>query len=105
MLLESDQILVSASLQLNTKSTLESQLSEFQRSKTLEERGFKSTPEIIPPCFRVIMFDCRLFIAPFSCEVSEDPSRYFSVWNRRFEVRYRFFPAILIEFPNDDCSD
>ena len=42
------------------------------------------------------MFDCRLFIAPFSCEVSEDPSRYFSVWNRRFEVRYRFFPAILI---------
>ena len=44
-------------------------------------------------------------MAPFSSETSEVPSRYLSVCNKRLAVRYRFLPAMLIEFPNDDPRD
>jgi len=51
-----------------------------------------------------MIFDSKLFIATFSCEVSDDnPYRYFSDWSKRFAVRYLFLPAIFIEFPSDDC--
>ena len=73
-------------------------INNIRESKKSEGRGFKSTPEIIPHCFRVIIFDCNPFIASFSCEASEVLSKYFSVCNRRLEVRYLSLPAILIEF-------
>ena len=44
-------------------------------------------------------------MAPFSSETSEVPSRYLSVCNKRLAVRYRFLPAMLIEFPSDDPRD
>ncbi len=68
-------------------------------------KGLNSTPEMRPPSFKLMIFDCKLFIATFRCEMSEDPSRYLSVCNKRLAVRYRFLPAILIEFPSDDCRD
>jgi hypothetical protein len=59
-------------------------------------------PEIVPPCFKVKIFDYKLSIALLRCEMSEDPSRNFSVYNKRLAAGYRFLPAILTEFPNDD---
>jgi hypothetical protein len=52
--------------------------------------------------------ESRKLITALSEEEEEEedkPYRYFSVCNNKLAVRYRFLPAILIEFPNDDCSD
>jgi hypothetical protein len=72
-----------------------------------DESGFNS----IPDRAEADMFDSKLSIAAFNPEGllllddKEEESKYFSVSNSRVAVRYRFLPAILIEFPNAESSD
>ena len=80
----------------------------FHNPENSGDSGSTSIPDVFPPCFNTNMFDSKLLSATFKLEASvadDGESRYLSASYKTVAVRYRFLPAILMEFPSDDYSD
>ena len=61
----------------------------------------------LPPCFNTDILGSKFSIAALNLErsVVDKDCKYFSASNNALPVRYRFLPAILMEFPSAESSD